>query len=98
MSCPKREKQRWFFGLIPFQPNCEFEVKSMGKFMVGVGNNFVVGYKCKYCGRPHESHFVTWDELLDHGIDNDYIEEAQHTYVYLDNEYQLEKIKKKNGK
>jgi len=67
--------------------------------MTGVGNHFVVEYKCKYCGRPHKRSFVTWDELLNVGIDNDYIEEAQHTYVYLDNKNQLKKIKdKKNGK
>ena len=66
--------------------------------MVGVSNYFVVNYKCKYCGRPYKDSFVTWDELLDKGIDNDYIEEACNTYVYMDNKYQLEQIKKNKMK
>jgi hypothetical protein len=97
MSCPKQNKKYWLFGLIPYQPDCEWEVKSIGKFMKYVGNDFLVHYKCKYCGRPYERHFVTWDELLKAGIDNDYIEAAQHTRVYMDNEYQLNNIKSKNN-
>ena len=55
----------------------------VGKFMVGVGDKFVVTYKCKACGAERKENFVTYDELLHKGMSNEEIEEAKLNNVAM---------------
>lgn len=82
MSCPKNRK-RILFGRVELKLECKFKIDSIGKFMFGVSKNFMVHSTCELCGRNKTEHFVSWDELLRRGVDNETIKKACHEWVNL---------------
>jgi len=74
MRCIKNPKS--FLG-IKYYGGHKSKIASVGKFMVGVGDRFVVEMECVLCGAKEKYNFVTHSELLHSGLTNKEIEEAR---------------------